>query len=122
MTAGYQICQVAHALTEFIFKFPFLSYYWRKKSNYLAVLSVQQEAGLLSLWHQLEAQKIRHTIFKEPDIGGQITAIAIEPSETSRKLCAGIPLALKNISNGINKHNFKNKNNKTNMRACLGAV
>jgi hypothetical protein len=36
-------------------------------------------------------------VFREPDINNEITAIAVEPSEKSRKLCSNLPLALKGL-------------------------
>jgi len=42
-----------------------------------------------------EYYDLKTTAFREPDIGNQITAIAIEPSERTRKLTSKLPLALK---------------------------
>ena len=111
MSAGYQAVQSIHSAIDFIFKFPFLSYRWRNRSNYLACLSVKDESELISLIQKLEKDGIRHSIFREPDIENQITAIAVEPSEKSQKICSGLPLALKEYSsNGINKNQFKKQN------------
>jgi hypothetical protein len=98
-----------HSAVEFIFKYPFLSYLWHKKSNYIASLAVKDENALTELQSALKKQKIRFCAFKEPDIGGQITAIAIEPSTQAQKICSNIPVALKNSSNGINKHSFNHQ-------------
>jgi len=38
-------------------------------------------------------------LFFEPDIGNQLTAIALEPSERAGKLTSNLPLALKDLTN-----------------------
>ena len=38
---------------------------------------------------------LKTTVFEEPDIGNQITAIAVEPNVLSYKLTKKLPLALK---------------------------
>jgi hypothetical protein len=42
-------------------------------------------------------QGIRFSVFKEPDIDNQITAIALEPGSKSKKICSNLSLALKDI-------------------------
>jgi len=44
-------------------------------------------------------ENIKYSVFKEPDIDNQVTAIALEPSDLTRKLCSNIPLALKEFNN-----------------------
>lgn len=109
LSAGYQACQSLHSIAEFIFKFPFLSYIWHKQSNYVALLSVEDELALINLIVRLRAEKIRHSIFREPDVGNQITSICLEPTDMAHKICAGLPLALKEFKseNKINKRTFK---------------
>jgi len=108
ISAGYQICQSIHSAIDFIFKFPFLSYLWHKRSNYLASLSVQDEPALIQLISILKSKGIRHSVFREPDIDNQITSIAVEPSAKAQLVCQGLPLALKEYSSsGINKINYK---------------
>lgn len=35
------------------------------------------------------------SLFHEPDLNEELTAIALEPGDTARKLCSNFPLALK---------------------------
>jgi hypothetical protein len=43
--------------------------------------------------------QLAYTAFREPDIGNEITAIAIEPSPLTQKLVSKIPLLFKNKIN-----------------------
>lgn len=94
---GYQLVQSVHAAIEFIFQYPEESLTWHFKSNHLACLSVNNESCLLELIEKLKISNIKYSIFKEPDIDNEITAIAIEPNEKLKKLCSNLPLALKEI-------------------------
>lgn len=73
-------------------------------SNYIACLSVKDESHFESLINRLDIKKIKYTIFREPDVCDQITAIAIEPCDDARRVCSSFPLALKKIGCGINKN------------------
>jgi hypothetical protein len=48
----------------------------------------------MALLHNLKI-----SVFREPDIGNEITAIAIQPGETSKKLVRNLPLGLKEFKN-----------------------
>lgn len=68
---------------------------WFEVSNYLGLLSVDNEIDLMNLIADAEDKGIKYSIFREPDIDNQITAIALEPGIKSKKLCSSLPLALK---------------------------
>jgi len=89
--------QSAHAAVDFQHQHPDISKKWNTQSNYLIILSVENEEQLLLYLEKIRYRGIKHTVFREPDIGNQITAIAIEPGENSRKLTSKLPLALKEI-------------------------
>lgn len=93
---GYQAVQSVHAGIQFIFEHPEYAEYWFKQSNYLGLLSVNDEAELTNLIEQATAHDIRFSVFREPDVDNQITAIALAPGPKSKKLCSKLPLALKN--------------------------
>ena len=76
ISKGYQAVQSAHALSEFVFEHPSIAKDWHAKSNYLALLSVDTENDLEQLIFKASLLNIKHSIFREPDIGNQITAIA----------------------------------------------
>lgn len=69
---------------------------WHAESNYLVFLSLKNEHELEQLICKCDEKKIKYTLFREPDIGNQITAVALEPTINSQKLVSNIPLALKN--------------------------
>lgn len=92
---GYQGVQGQHSLAEFIFQYPDISKEWFQKSNYLGFLSVPNECALLDLIEKAKISGIRFSVFREPDIDNQITAIALEPGIISKKLCSSLKLALK---------------------------
>ena len=103
LAPGYQVVQTAHAMADFGIQYPREFQQWHSSSNYLACLSVKDEQSLQSLASKLLGEGIKHIAFRESDLGNQITAIAIEPSERTRKICSSFPLALKEGS-GLNKH------------------
>lgn len=98
-----------HALADFTQQYPLQTKEWAEKSNSLVTLSVKEEVELIKLMDKLSKESIKFSAFKEPDIDHQITAIAIEPCDRARKICSYIPLALKEYSNGINKHTYKDE-------------
>ncbi len=87
--------QGAHALVQFVMEYPEISQKWFETSNYLALLEVANEQELLELIQQAEDRKLRYSIFFEPDLKYEITALALEPGPSSKKLCSKLKLALK---------------------------
>ena len=82
-----------------MFQHPVESLNWHKESNYLAYLTVANEAELISLVSRAILKGIKHTVFREPDINNEITAIAFEPSELAQKLTSSCPLLGKEVVN-----------------------
>jgi hypothetical protein len=95
--SGYQGVQSIHAAIQFGQQYPDIYQDWYQKSNYLGWLSVDNERELMNLVEQAKAHDISVSVFKEPDIGDRITAIALAPGQKSKKLCSRLPLALKGI-------------------------
>lgn len=100
LAPGYQGVQAQHGLTEFIFQHPDIAQAWYKQSNYLGFLSVTNEAELKLLIEKAAEQGIIFSVFKEPDIDNEITAIALEPGTKSKKLCSRLQLGLKEYNGG----------------------
>lgn len=87
--------QSIHAAIQFAMEHPSTNKEWFEKSNYLGFLSVSDERQLLRLAEKANSLGIECSIFREPDIDNQVTAIAIAPGSTSKKLCSNLKLALK---------------------------
>ena len=89
--------QAAHAAIEFQHEHPEIAKEWNTNSKYLIFLSVENEEALKKILRKIQFKDIKHTIFTEPDIGNQLTAIAIEPREETYRLTSNLPLALKEL-------------------------
>ena len=87
--------QSMHALRQFTADYPEIDKNWFEKSNYLGLLSVRNEQELQNLIEKALRNNIRFSVFKEPDIEDQVTAIALEPGQKTKKLCSNLKLALR---------------------------
>lgn len=92
---GYQAVQSVHAGIQFAMEHSVIHKEWYEQSNYLGLLSVSNEVELYNLMEQAQRQDIKVSVFREPDIGDQITAIALAPGAKTKKLCGKLQLALK---------------------------
>ena len=110
LTPGYQSVMSSHAAIQFVFDHPEVAQLWIK-DPYLAQLSVENEHDLRVLIAKLKKCNIKYSVFREPDIDNQITAIAIEPSDQTRKITSSLPLMLKeyNLYAKIDKNSYKEK-------------
>lgn len=107
MSNGYKAVQSTHAAINFIFEHPGRAGPWFNNSNTLVQLELKDEKQLKLLIQQCEKLQLCYTVFREPDIGNQITAVAIEPSPLTQKLVRKIPLLLKDkIDNNVSSTYF----------------
>lgn len=97
ISPGYQAVQSCHAAIEFQHEHPEIAKEWNTNSKYLVFLSVENEEALQRLLQKIQIRDIKYSTFFEPDIGNQLTAIAIEPTYESWKLTSNLPLALKEL-------------------------
>jgi len=86
--------QSIHAAIQFAMEYPDTNKEWFEKSNYLGFLSVATERELLGLAEKANSLGIECSIFREPDIENQVTAIALAPGSKTKKLCSDLKLAL----------------------------
>ncbi|HNP06582.1 MAG TPA: peptidyl-tRNA hydrolase [Cyclobacteriaceae bacterium] len=98
LTPGYQAVQPAHALSEFAIKYPKTFKNWQVNQKNLVILSVANELALGDLFQKAKENNVKAVMFKEPDIGNELTAITLEPCEQTYKLTSSLPLALKEYS------------------------
>jgi hypothetical protein len=87
-----QACQCAHAAFDFAIAHPDQVRAWHTDSNTLALLAVPDELALTWLYADAVQAGLRAVPFHEPDLGGALTAVALEPA--ARRLVAHFPLAL----------------------------
>ena len=90
LSPGQQLVQSSHVAIDFILQYPEIAKEWRTNSNHVAALSVRDEVVLQKLVNKAIELNIKHVVFKEPDIGYVITAVALEPSEEAKKICKKI--------------------------------
>lgn len=95
MKPGYAGVQSIHAAIQFAMEHPDTNKVWFEKSNYLGFLSVADEKELLHLIEIASHHNIQFSVFKEPDIDNQITAIALAPGVKTKKMCSNLKLALR---------------------------
>lgn len=81
-----------HAALDFTFEHPAVARDWHKASNTLVVLAARDELALLWLAADAADAGYAHTMFREPDLGDALTAVALEPA--AHRLVRKLPLAL----------------------------
>ena len=84
LTLPQQLCQTAHAAYE-------AALHLTEPTNdihHIVICRISNETKLLKAQHYIEQKGIRTTLFREPDLDNQATALATEPIAASdrRKL------------------------------------
>ncbi len=85
---------------EFAAQYPAEFLDWHKNSNSIIVLNCLNERKLIEFSQKLQTKGIKFSEFREPDIGNELTAIAICPGPEVKRLCSGLPLAGKRVNEG----------------------
>lgn len=67
------------------------------QSNFLVIVQVPNEDALHDLISEAHRRGIVHVGVREPDINDEVTAVALEPGLAAQKLCAQLPLALREV-------------------------
>lgn len=103
---------------EFAAQYPAEFLEWHKKSNSIIVLNCQNERKLIEFAQKLRDKGIKFSEFREPDIGNELTAIAICPGPDVKRLCSGLPLAGKRIKEGAEERLSRKFEVVDAMKAC----
>jgi len=82
-----------HAATEFFTEHLHTALHWKKNSNTVVCLAAKDESHLRSIVAKLQSKNIHVSLFTEPDIGEQLTAIAVAPSGDARRMLSYLPRA-----------------------------
>jgi hypothetical protein len=90
-----QLAQSCHAAFQFAQEHTDTTFNWMNNSNYICLLAANNERELCRLLEKANSHNIKLSVFREPDIDNQITAIALAPGIKSKKLCNNLKLALR---------------------------
>lgn len=94
---GAQSVQSTHAMTAFMMEHPGVAQDWYHKSNTLVLLAVRNEAELYDLLDVCRRKSVTHSLFREPDFGNALTALAIGPD--GKRLVRSLKKALRPSDN-----------------------
>ena len=92
-----QAAQAVHAAFAFSHQHRDLVDPWLVQSNFLVIVQVPNEDALHDLISEAHRRGIVHVGVREPDINDEVTAVALEPGVAAQKLCAQLPLALREV-------------------------
>lgn len=92
LSVGQKLAQVSHACFGFASEHPEITKKWMTESNYICILSAS-ELEMFGVIEKAQKSNITYSVFKEPDLNDSITAIALEPGDSSKNLCKKFKLA-----------------------------
>lgn len=95
MNPGRQAAQLVHGAYIFQKEYPNIQDVWYNISNYVALLSCENEQALKDLIAKAKEKDINCSVFTEPDLNDSITSIVLEPCEEASKMCSSLQLAFK---------------------------
>ncbi len=93
LSPGLQLAQSGHALVQLCMERPGVATLWYERSNNLVVLQVPSEVELMAWATALRSAGCGVEVFREPDLDGAATAVAIVPCPQVSYLLSGLPLA-----------------------------
>lgn len=96
-------------IAEYCFKNPEKAKEWDKKSGSLIVLEAANAENLYNILDEAKNRAIPYHIFREPDIGDEITAALFEPSKETVQLLSNLPCAGKNVAYQKENRSVENK-------------
>jgi len=88
------LAQGIHAALLFAKEHTEITEEWHLDSDYLAVLECENESQLSYFTDIAASKEIRYSVFREPDLNNQITAVAFEPGDAAKRLLRKLPLAM----------------------------
>jgi hypothetical protein len=105
-------------VADFIFEHKDVANVWHNISNYIIILAVKDETALYAVHNTLRGLNISSTTtFKEPDIGNELTAIALIPDDRAEAYCRTLKLAFRKedmLNNESIKEQYRNTKKKLN--------
>lgn len=122
LSPGAQAVQGMHALVEFQFEHPESADEWHSISNTLGFLSVADEKELNELCGLLFSLGIRHAMFREPDMGMSLTAIAIEATDQAMESVRPLKVALRELAPMGHQQGQRPLNSRSSGQHRVGAL
>lgn len=95
---SYQLVQTLHAGLQYSIDNIRTMFEWDDDSKSVVSLSVNNEQELVDLAQYIGDNFTYVSVFKEPDLKNQVTAIAFYAKEECRQALQHLPLALKELS------------------------
>ena len=90
---GDRAAQSVHGAIVFTLTYPDLVRAWHDTSNNVVLLEAKDEAALVKLAARAAAASVPLCTFSEPDLGDEMTALALGP--TGYRLVSSLPLTLR---------------------------
>lgn len=84
-----------HAAFDFAVAHPAIVQPWSQDSNYLVVVEAPNQEAILALADRAWDAGIAYSVVTEPDYDNETTALVLEPGLMASRLCAQLPLAMK---------------------------
>lgn len=97
LPVGLQASQAVHAGQEFVLKHPRLARAWRRASNTVVLVTVPDVGALELLLARAVLAETPATLFRDPDLEPELTAITLGPGAEARGLCRGLPLLARSV-------------------------
>lgn len=98
LSPGQQATQSAHAAFSVGQEHPATVGAWFRESTYLVLLTVPDRETLETLAADAARAGLMFTRWAEPDMGDELTAVAITPSPTASRLVARLPLTGREVA------------------------
>lgn len=95
LSRGQQAVQGMHALADFASQHPEHFHPWNRSGNTLVLLNVADNNHLLDCKALFVGSGMACVMFREPDMGHQGTALAIQPHPAVSEWVSLLPLALR---------------------------
>jgi hypothetical protein len=90
---SYQTPQAIHGVVQFALEHPEEFKAWSSGSNTVVVLNVKDLTELECFSSLVAGMKLKHSSFREPDIGNELTSIVLSPCRKAKRVCSGLKLA-----------------------------
>lgn len=100
LSPGLQCSQSVHAAHAYAIEHPESFAKWHRESNTIVIVAAPTAERLLDIETRARTSEIPYSTFADDDLGAGTTSLALGPGGRTRKLCWGLPLALKEVLAG----------------------